>query len=71
VSCADKPTFDAIIKNQHTIDGNRIDCNVAFTKKTILVPGSNEDRKVFVGGVNNSISNSIQTANDKIALIFF
>jgi RNA-binding protein Musashi len=57
VSCADQETFERIIKNQHTIDGKRIDCNVAFTKRNSSQYGNNENRKVFIGGVNNSLNN--------------
>ena len=57
VSCGDKPTFKKILGEQHSIDGKKIDCNIAFRKRSSNQFGNNENRKVFIGGINNQLKN--------------
>lgn len=65
MSCGDKETFKNILSTPHKVDGKRLDCNIAFRKRSSNQIGDNESRKVFIGGVNNSITNR------KINFIYF
>lgn len=57
MSCGDKETFKKILSTPHKVDGKRLDCNIAFRKRASNQIGDNESRKVFIGGINNTINN--------------